>query len=101
MNLGIYLGTIGTSMWVSEDGGEQWLRPYDDAGLYLECRVFSMTSQPDQEASVLLGTDQGVYRWLGPKRKWEQIPTPFDAQPAWAIEQSPHDPAVLLAGTRP
>ncbi len=101
MNLGIYIGTIGTSMWVSEDGGEEWLRPYDNAGLYLECRVFSMTSQPDQGVSVLLGTDQGLYRWLGRKRKWEQLPTPFDAHPVWAIEQSPHNPAVLLAGTRP
>ena len=88
-------------MWVSEDGGQEWLRPYDDAGLYLESRVFTMTSQPHLGASVLLGTDQGVYRWLGPQRKWEQLPTPFDQHPIWSLEQSPHDPAVILAGTRP
>ena len=101
MTMGVYAGTVGTSMWVSEDGGEEWIRPYDNAGLYLESLVFSLTSQPYQGKDVLLGTSQGLYRWLGPQRKWEHIPSVLDGYPIWSLEQSPHDPNVLLAGVRP
>ncbi|MBN9003101.1 MAG: hypothetical protein J0H75_13910, partial [Rhizobiales bacterium] len=101
MTIGVYAGTVGTSMWVSEDGGEEWIRPYDNAGLYLESLVFSLTSQPHQGKDVLLGTGQGLYRWLGPQRKWEHIPGVLDGYPVWSLEQSPHDPNVLIAGVRP
>jgi photosystem II stability/assembly factor-like uncharacterized protein len=101
MKLGVYAGTVGTSMWVSEDGGEEWIRPYDNAGLYLECRVFALTSKPYLGKDVLLGTDQGLYRWLGPQRKWEHLPGALDRYPIWAVETSPHEPNVLLAGSRP
>lgn len=101
MNFGVYLGTVGTSMWVSEDGGGEWIRPYEDAGLYLECRVFSLTSRPHLGKDVLLGTDQGLYQWLGSQRKWQHLPGLLDLNSIWSIEQSPHDPELLLAGSSP
>jgi photosystem II stability/assembly factor-like uncharacterized protein len=100
MKFGVYAGTVGTSMWVSEDGGEEWIRPYDNAGLYLECCVYALGSRPHLGKNILLGTDLGLYRWLGPERKWEHIPSVLDGIPVWAVEQSPHDPEVLIAGTR-
>ena len=30
MNLGLYIGTIGTSVWFSHDLGETWNRPYSE-----------------------------------------------------------------------
>ena len=97
--MGIYVGTSGMSMWASEDGGETWARPYGK-GLYGECRVFSLTSQPGGGSSVLAGTDQGIYRWVREGQHWEHLPSQLDAQQTWALAQSPHDPNVLLAGTR-
>jgi photosystem II stability/assembly factor-like uncharacterized protein len=97
--LGLYVGTSGMSMWASEDGGLNWIRPYG-RGLYGECRVFSLTSQPADGSSVLAGTDQGVYRWKREDRSWEHLPSQMDDTQIWALVQSPHDPNVLLAGTR-
>ena len=57
MDLGLYVGTAGTSVWSSRIG-KTWARPID-VGLYAECRVFSLTSQPADGSRVLAGTDQG------------------------------------------
>ena len=100
MALALYVGTVGTSMWSSEDLGKTWARPID-VGLYLECRVFSLTSQPAGGSSVLAGTDQGVYRWDAAEKRWEHLPSMLDELPIWSLVQSPHDRNVLLAGTRP
>ena len=42
MDFGLYIGTIGTSVWFSYDLGETWDRPYGESGLYLECRAWSL-----------------------------------------------------------
>ncbi len=97
--MGVYVGTVGMSMWASADGGETWARPYG-RGLYGESRVFSLTSQPANGGSVLAGTDQGVYRWHGGEQRWEHLPSPMDRTQIWSLVQSPHDENVLLAGTR-
>jgi photosystem II stability/assembly factor-like uncharacterized protein len=88
-------------MWVSEDRGETWLRPYSTAGLYMESRVWSLTSQPAWGCQVFAGTDRGVYRWHGPTRTWAHIESALDALSTYTIAQSPHDPKVMLAGTHP
>jgi photosystem II stability/assembly factor-like uncharacterized protein len=97
--MGVYVGTVGMSMWASEDAGETWARPYGK-GLYGECRVFSLTSQPANGSRVLAGTDQGIYRWYGREQRWEHLPSPMDASQIWSLVQSPHDDNVLLSGTR-
>jgi hypothetical protein len=96
MDFGLYVGTVGTSVWSSEDLGKTWARPID-VGLYLECRVFSLTSQPSDGSSVLAGTDQGVYRWHAADKRWEHLPSVLDELPIWSLVQSPHDPNVMLA----
>jgi len=101
MQLGLYVGTVGTAMWVSEDLGETWKRPYSPAGLYMEARVWSLTSQPAWGSHVFAGTDRGVYRWHGPQQKWEHIESPLDAFSTYTIAQSPHDASFMLAGTHP
>jgi photosystem II stability/assembly factor-like uncharacterized protein len=101
MQLGLYVGTVGTAMWISEDQGETWLRPYSPSGLYMESRVWSLTSQPAWGSRVFAGTDRGIYRWHGPERRWEHIESPLDAFSTYTIAQSPHDPQVMFAGTHP
>jgi photosystem II stability/assembly factor-like uncharacterized protein len=55
--MGLDVGTAGTAMWVSEDHGETWMPPYSPAGLYMESRVWSLTSQPAWGSQVFAGTD--------------------------------------------
>jgi photosystem II stability/assembly factor-like uncharacterized protein len=101
MAMSVYAGTAGTSMWSSEDRGETWQRPYTDLTLYMESRVWSLTSQPANGSSVILGTDRGIYRWHGPEKKWSYLPSPFDSVSVFTIAQSPHDKNVILAGMQP
>ncbi len=100
MGMAFYAGTVGASVWWSEDRGETWDRPYV-SGLYFECRVFSLTRQPADGSAVLAGTDQGVYRWRPGPRKWEHLPSILDSRTVWSITQSPHDPNLVLAGSTP
>jgi len=101
MDLGLYVGTIGTSVWFSYDLGETWNRPYSESGLYLECRVWSLATNPAEPAKIYAGTDEGIYRWNEGTSKWTHLPSPMDETPVWALAQSPHDPNLLLAGTQP
>jgi len=101
MSLGLYIGTIGTSVWFSYDLGETWKRPYSESGLYLECRVWSLTTNPAEPGKIFAGTDEGIYRWNDVTEKWTHHPSPMDTTPVWALAQSPHDPKYLLAGTQP
>lgn len=101
MKLGLYIGTIGTSVWFSYDLGETWDRPYSESGLYLECRVWSLTTNSKDPARIFAGTDEGIYRWNDANRKWNHHPSAMDRTPVWALAQSPHDPSLMLAGTQP
>ena len=100
MSLSIYAGTVGASVWSSDDGGDTWDRPFF-SGLYFECRVFSLTSHPSDADTVLAATDVGVQRWRASKGRWEHVPTPMDGRTIWSIAQSPHDPGLILAGVTP
>jgi hypothetical protein len=42
----------------------------------------------------------GLYRGDLRKRTWEHVPSPMDGRQTWALAISPHDPDVVLAGTR-
>jgi photosystem II stability/assembly factor-like uncharacterized protein len=101
MNVGLYVGTVGMSVWFSEDLGETWKRPYGESGLYMECRVFALETRPAAPGEVLAGTDEGLYRWDPQATKWNHLPSALDERPVWQVVQSPHDPNLLLAGTQP
>jgi photosystem II stability/assembly factor-like uncharacterized protein len=97
----LYVGTAGTSMWFSADRGETWVRPNSSSGLYLESRIWSITTHPSDPEHLIAGTDFGVYRWSEVEQKWTHLPSPMDGKIVWAIAQSPHDPNRLIAGTLP
>lgn len=97
----LYVGTAGMSVWFSKDEGETWARPYTESGLYLEARVWSMTTRPDDPHRIYAGTDFGLQRWNPTDSRWEHMPTPMDGLEIWSLEVSPHDPKVMLAGTHP
>jgi photosystem II stability/assembly factor-like uncharacterized protein len=100
MSLALHVGTIGMSVWSSEDHGETFDRRFN-AGLYGECRVFSLTTQPAGGTRLFAGTDEGLYLWHPDDGCWEHFPSVLDDLPIWSIVQSPHDPRLMLAGTRP
>jgi photosystem II stability/assembly factor-like uncharacterized protein len=97
----LYIGTVGLSVWHSDDLGETLTRMLGDTGLYSESRVWALSAHPSRPDELLAGTDSGLYRLDIPSRKWTHVPSGMDKLPIWSIAQSPHDPNLLLAGTRP
>lgn len=97
----LYVGTGGMSVWFSKDEGETWARPYTESGLYLEARVWSLTTSPLEPERIFAGTDFGIQRWNPTCSKWEHYSSAMDGMGIWALEVSPHDPLVMLAGTHP
>jgi hypothetical protein len=101
MDVNLYAGTVGMSVWFSKDLGETWTRPSSASGLNSECRVWTLTSDAATPGHLYAGGDQGLHRWDEAEQRWAHLPSPMDGRPIWALAQSPHDARVLLAACRP
>lgn len=103
MSVRLSIGTIGLSVWFSEDLGESWRRPYSESGLYLEARVWALSAHPAMPGRLYAGTDAGLYRFDPDRGEvcWTHLPSPMDGLCIWALAQAPHDPDVMIAGTHP
>jgi photosystem II stability/assembly factor-like uncharacterized protein len=97
----LYLGTIGLSLWYSDDLGESLGRYLSDSGLYSESRIWALNRHPAAPEEILAGTDSGIYRLDRKAGRFTHIASPMDSLCVWSIARSPHDPAIVLAGTRP
>jgi len=97
----LYLGTIGLSLWYSDDLGESLGRYLSDSGLYSESRIWALSRHPAVPDEILAGTDSGIYRLDRKAGRFTHIASPMDSLCVWSIGHSPHDPRVVLAGTRP
>ena len=95
----VYVGTAGHSAWFSDDLGDTWVHPNSHSGMYLEARVWALSSHPAVPSSLHAGTDAGVFQWNEHTARWHHISTALND--VWAIIHDPRDPAVLYAGTRP
>ena len=97
----LYLGTIGLSLWYSDDLGESLGRYLSDSGLYSESRIWVLNRHPAAPDEILAGTDSGIYRLDRKAGRFTHIASAMDSLCVWSIARSPHDPRVVLAGTRP
>ena len=93
-----YAGTAGHSAWFSDDLGSTWIHPNSHSGMYLEARVWALSSHPAVPDSVYAGTDQGLFRWNEHSARWVNLSL---AQDVWSVVQDPRDPAIIYAGARP
>ena len=96
-----YVGTIGMSVWFTEDLGETWSRPNSEYGLNNESRVWALASHPDHPGHVLAGTDRGLHRWDEREKRWQHLPSPMDGMPIWSLQHAPHDAELIVAGVSP
>jgi len=95
----VYAGTAGHSAWFSDDLGSTWVHPNSHSGLYLEARVWALSSHPASPESLHAGTDQGVFRWSEYSARWELLSDVVND--VWALLHDPRDPSILYAGARP
>jgi photosystem II stability/assembly factor-like uncharacterized protein len=96
-----YVGTVGMSVWFTEDLGETWSRPNSEHGMSNEARVWALASHPERPDHILAGTDHGLHRWDESGKRWHHMPSTLDGHPIWALQVAPHDPDFIVAGVSP
>lgn len=95
----ICVGTIGSGLWHSPDGGETWSRVRPSR--YPENDVRALAMHPREPHIVYAGTDSGVYRSEDRGSSWVLLDSPMNAMQTWALAVDPVDPDTLFAGTKP
>jgi photosystem II stability/assembly factor-like uncharacterized protein len=98
-NYTICVGTIGSGLWLSPDGGDSWQRVRD--GLTGESRVYGLTVHPAEPRTILAGAENGLYKSRDGGRSFARLESPMNAIDVWKIAVDPTDPDIIFAGTRP
>jgi photosystem II stability/assembly factor-like uncharacterized protein len=98
-NFTICVGTVGTGLWQSPDGGDTWR--FVHQGLWLESRIFSLAVHPRDSRIVYAGTDDGIYRSENRGASFERLDSPMNGVPVWKVAIDPVTPDIVFAGTRP
>jgi hypothetical protein len=99
LRIEVYAGTAGHSAWFSQDLGLTWVHPNSHSGMYLEARVWTISTHPSDLNLLYAGTDMGLYRWDERTTRWTFIASPMTD--IWALAQDPDNSNIIYAGTRP
>lgn len=99
-NITVFAGTVGQSIWRSDDNGDTWDRSSVGA-LYMECDVRALAIHPSDPDIMFAGTDLGCYRSEDGGKTWTHLPSEMDATPIWALAIHPEHPDCMIAGVRP
>jgi photosystem II stability/assembly factor-like uncharacterized protein len=98
-NITLCVGTVGTGIWLSFDGGESWGQARH--GITGDSRIFSLTVHPHEPQTILAGTDDGLFCSQDGGKHFEHINSPMNGEQVWRIAVDPVDPQIIFAGTRP
>ena len=93
------VGTIGSGLFQSPDGGETWnwiTSPFSAEG-----NVRSLAVYPDNPHRILAGSDNGIYRSEDNGATWGLLDSPMDGIQIWSIAVDPVNSDVIFAGTKP
>lgn len=95
----LYVGSIGQSIWRSDDGGETFRRCSSGAPSESDVRAFSI--DPRDPNRLLLGAETGLYASSDGGENWRRTPLPVEGLTIWSLARDPRDPDLLLLGGSP
>jgi photosystem II stability/assembly factor-like uncharacterized protein len=97
-NYTICVGTIGSGLWLSPDGGDSWRRVRD--GLSNEARIYALTVHPEEPRTVFAGAHDGIYKSRDGGETFARLSSPGGSE-VWRVALDPTNPDIIFAGTRP
>jgi len=102
-DVSVVLGTVGTGLWRSTNGGATWRRPKGKRDKYpwSELVVFALTRHPKDLNVVFAGTHEGFYRSDDRGASFEKIDSAMNEYDVWSIAVDPSEPDNIFAGCRP
>ena len=95
-NFTICVGTIGSGLWLSPDGGDSWRRA--GGGLWGESRVFGLTLHAAEPRTLFAGANDGIYKSADGGQSFARLESPMNACDVWKIAVDPNNPDILFAG---
>jgi len=95
----VLVGTIGSGLWLSSDGGENWRRV--QKGLWSESRVYGLAVHPGDNRTIFAGADDGIHKSTDGGQSFTHIDSPMNGRDVWKIAFDPANPNNMFAGSRP
>ena len=90
----LYVGTIGEGLFRSLDGGDSFRRACE--GMFVECHVRALAVHPKEPATLLLGSELGLFISSDGAESWTKLPAPLDGLQVWSLWIVPPQPNVLI-----
>ena len=98
-NTRVYVGTIGQSVWRSDDGGETFARR--SQGMPMECDIRALKVEARIAGRIWAGTEQGLYRSDDGAESWARVASSMDSLQVWSLALHPLDADTVIAGACP
>ena len=99
----VLIGTIGTCIWRSSDGGSTWTRPKGERPKlpWSELQCFDIAVDPTEPKTIFAGTNEGIYRSDDQGASFELLDSPLNDCDVWSIAIDNVDTDTIFAGCRP
>jgi len=95
----IVVGTIGSGVHVSRDGGGRFKQIFKPVPF--EGNVRALRVDPTDPAIIWAGTDAGLYRSVDGGARWAPVPSPADGRQIWSVAVDPTDNRNVYVGCQP
>jgi photosystem II stability/assembly factor-like uncharacterized protein len=102
--LTIIVGTVGSGIFRSGDGGQTWQHAFHDLPVppwspWIQVR--GIAASPWSRGDLVAATDVGLLRSEDFGQTWQFVPSPFDRRQGWAVAYHPQVKDLVLAGAAP
>jgi photosystem II stability/assembly factor-like uncharacterized protein len=95
----IVVGTIGSGVHVSRDGGGRFKQIFKPVPF--EGNVRALRVDPTDPAVIWAGTDAGLYRSVDGGARWAPVPSIAEGRQIWSIAVDPTDNRNVYVGCQP
>lgn len=95
----LYAGTVGQSIWRSQDIGKTWNRASN--GIFPEADIRAIVVDPADSKTLYAGTEKGVVKTTDGGDSWRHLPSDMDSKEIWSLAIHPTTSGILYAGTCP
>lgn len=100
-NFTICMGTLGTGLWRSTNGGETWQRARFGEGQQGEQSIYGFAVHPGDPSIIYAAGADGVYVSRDRGAKFDRLNSPMNGMCVWRVVIDPAQPETIFAGTRP